>query len=239
MFQNRVRMRKNEEDFGKLWELNAVWNFLTPDEKEFIDKHTSVKYYRKNETIYNEGDLTEHVVMVVRGIVRLSKEGVGQRLQIIRLLKPYDTFGYRSAMAGDSHSTSATALEPTILYYVERDAFLEVIQKNIKFCYAVLVAMSKDLGISESQTVNLTQKHIRGRLAETLLTLKATYGLDGDGATIAMYIAREDLANMSNMTTSNAIRTLSQFASEGIISLDGRKIKLLDENELTRISRLG
>ena len=232
-------MRKNEEDFGKLWELNAVWNFLTTDEKEYIDQHTTIKYYRKNETIYNEGDLTEHVIMVLRGVVRLSKEGVGQRLQIIRLLKPYDTFSYRSAMAGDCHSTSATALEPTILYYVERDAFLEVIQKNIKFCYAVLVAMSKDLGLSESQTVNLTQKHIRGRLAETLLTLKATYGLDGDGATIAMYIAREDLANMSNMTTSNAIRTLSQFASEGLISLDGRKIKLLDENELTRISRLG
>jgi CRP-like cAMP-binding protein len=85
----------------------------------------------------------------------------------------------------------------------------------------------------------LAQKHIRGRLAETLLSLKTTYGLDEDGVTIAMYMAREDLANMSNMTTSNAIRTLSQFASEGIISLDGRKIKLLDEGELTRISRLG
>lgn len=154
-------MRRNEEDFGKLWELNLVWNHLTPDEKEFIDQHTSVRHYRKNEIIYNEGDLTEHVVMVVRGTVRLSKEGVGQRLQIIRLLKPYDTFSYRSAMAGDCHSTSATALEPTVLYYVERDAFLEVIQKNIKFCYAVLVAMSKDLGISETQTVNLTQKQDR------------------------------------------------------------------------------
>jgi CRP-like cAMP-binding protein len=99
--------------------------------------------------------------------------------------------------------------------------------------------MSNDLAISESRTVNLTQKHIRGRLAESLLTLKDTYGLDEDGVTIAMYMAREDLANMSNMTTSNAIRTLSQFASEGIVSLDGRKIKLLDEHELTRISRLG
>ena len=156
-------MRKNQEDYGKLWELNAVWNHLTPDEKEFIDRHTTTRAYRKNETIYNEGDLTEHVIMVVRGTVRLTKEGVGQRLQIIRLLKPYDTFSYRSAMAGDCHSTSATALEPTVLYYVDRDAFLEVIQKNIKFCYAVLVAMSKDLGISETQTVNLTQKHIRGR----------------------------------------------------------------------------
>ena len=232
-------MRKTQEDFGKLWELNAVWNHLTPDEKEFIDSHTSIRYYSKNETIYHEGDPTEHVIMVVRGTVRLAKEGVGQRLQIIRLLKPNDTFSYRSAVAGDCHSTAATALEPTVLYYIQRDAFLEVIQKNNVFCYAVLVAMAKDLGISESQTVNLTQKHIRGRLAETLLTLKKTYGLEGDGATIAMYMAREDLANMSNMTTSNAIRTLSQFASEGLISLDGRKIKILDETELTRISRLG
>ena len=123
-------MRKVQEDYGKLWELNAVWDFLTPEEKEFIDKHTETKYFRKNEIIYNEGDLTGHVVMLVRGTVRLSKEGVGQRLQIIRMLKPYDTFSYRSAMAGDAHSTSATALEPSVLYYVERDAFLEVIQKN-------------------------------------------------------------------------------------------------------------
>lgn len=232
-------MRKVQEDFGKLWELNAVWNYLTPDEKEFIDKHTEIKRYRKNEVIHSEGDQTTHVVMVVQGIVRLTKEGVGQRLQIIRLLKPYDTFGYRSAIAGDRHSTCATTLEATVTYRIEREAFLEVIQKNIGFCYRVLVAMSKDLGISETQTVNLTQKHIRGRLAETLITLRKTYGFDGDGVTIAMYMAREDLANMSNMTTSNAIRTLSQFASEGLISLDGRKIKLLDENELTRISRMG
>ena len=46
-------MRRNEEDFGKLWELNLVWNHLTPDEKEFIDQHTSVRYYRKNKIIYN------------------------------------------------------------------------------------------------------------------------------------------------------------------------------------------
>ena len=54
-----------------------------------------------------------------------------------------------------------------------------------------------------------------------------------------MYMSREDLANLSNMTTSNAIRTLSQFASEGIVGIDGRKIKILNEPALTRISRLG
>ena len=87
--------------------------------------------------------------------------------------------------------------------------------------------------------MNLTQKHIRGRLAESLLFLKDSYGLEEDGATISIYLSREDLANLSNMTSSNAIRTLSSFASERIIAMDGRKIKLIDEDQLRKISRMG
>lgn len=103
----------------------------------------------------------------------------------------------------------------------------------------MMLALAKDLAVAELQTINLTQKHIRGRLAESLLTIKKNYGLDEDGCTLAMYMSREDLANMSNMTTSNAIRTLSQFAQEGLVSVDGRKIKLLNEEEIKHISRLG
>ena len=102
-----------------------------------------------------------------------------------------------------------------------------------------MLMMAKDLAFSEIQTVNLTQKHIRGRLAESLLLLKKNYGYEEDGKTLAMLLPREDLANMSNMTTSNAIRTLSQFAQEGILNIDGRHIKILDEKTLEKISRLG
>ena len=50
---------------------------------------------------------------------------------------------------------------------------------------------------------------------------------------------REDLANMSNMTTSNAIRTLSQFAQENLLAIDGRRIQILNVKALEKISRLG
>lgn len=99
--------------------------------------------------------------------------------------------------------------------------------------------LSKDLGVADERTVNLTQKHIRGRLAESLLFLKENYGLEEDGSTLSIYLSREDLANLSNMTTSNAIRTLSQFAAEKLIAIDGRKIKLMDEEKLKKISKIG
>jgi CRP-like cAMP-binding protein len=76
-------------------------------------------------------------------------------------------------------------------------------------------------------------------LAESLILLKEKYGFENDNITLRVYLSREDIANLSNMTTSNAIRTLSTFASEKVIAIDGRKIKILDFNRLERISKLG
>lgn len=96
-----------------------------------------------------------------------------------------------------------------------------------------------NLGTSDSRIVSLTQKHIRGRLAEALTVLIDSYGYEEDGVTIRVYMAREDLANLSNMTTSNAIRTLSCFVAEHIVIVDGRCIKIINEPALRKISRFG
>jgi len=171
--------------------------------------------------------------------VRIYKEGIGQRQQIIRLLKPFDIFGYRAVIANEPYNSSASALEASMVHRMKGEFFNQLIRNNGALCYEVMLMMAKDLAFSEIQTVNLTQKHIRGRLAESLLLLLKNYGYEADGQTLAMLLSREDLANMSNMTTSNAIRTLSQFAQEGIIGIEGKHIQIIDEKALEKISRLG
>lgn len=231
--------KNNYKDIPKLWELNPVWDVLTDEQKEYIDNNAHIHTFKKNEIIHREGDIPTHMMMLIEGKVRVYKEGVGNRNQIIRMLKPYDFFGYRAMIAEEGYNTSVSAFEPSIVYYVKKEAFLNVIRQNCEFCYLFMIEMAKDLGQSDKRSVNLTQKHTRGRLAEALLSLKENYGLDEDEATISMYMSREDLANLSNMTTGNAIRTLTSFAEDGIISIDGRKIKILDLDELIRVSRIG
>ena len=87
--------------------------------------------------------------------------------------------------------------------------------------------------------MGLTQKHIRGRLAEAILFLQETYGTNEEDNSMNIKLSREDVANLSNMTTSNAIRTLSAFSSEGLLEINGRKIRILDEERLRRISNIG
>lgn len=231
-------MSRNEVSIRPLWELNPIWDTLTPTQKAEVNEQVEVVYYEKNDLIRHEGDTSSYIWMLLAGKVRIYKDGIGQR-QIIRVLKPYDLFGYRAAIANEPYGSSASAFEPCALYRIPSDIFRRLVQENSAFCYAMMQTMARDLKISEIQTVNLTQKHIRGRLAESILHLIAQYGLEEDGSTIAMLISREDLANMSNMITSNAIRTLSQFAQEGLLAIDGKRIRILDEAALQKISRLG
>lgn len=232
-------IKQTEENFAPMWELNPLWETLTDDERKYVENNVQIVSFAKNDIIHSDGDESDCMYMLLEGKVRIYKEGIGQRLQIIRLLKPYDIFGYRACIAEGPYNSSASAFEDCVAYCLKREHFTYLVRKNGALCYAVMQMMARDLAIQEIKTVNLTQKHIRGRLAESLLLLLKKYGFEQDGKTIAMLMPREDLANMSNMTTANAIRTLSQFAQEGIISIDGRHIQITDETALEKISRLG
>ena len=126
-----------------------------------------------------------------------------------------------------------------MFYSVDTEAFHDLMLRNNNFCYRLLEDMAHDLAMSDMRQVNLTQKHLRGRLADSIHALIEHYGYQEDGRTLAAHVSREDLANMSSMTTANAIRTLSQFAQEGILSLEGKDIYVINEKELINISKQG
>lgn len=212
---------------------------LKPREKDLMRKIFTCTYYRKGEIIYRDGDTPTALVCLIKGKVKIFKEGVGGRDQIVRMAKPIGFIGYRALLADENHIASAEAIEDCVVGEIEKSCLIKILQSNALLCYHILKSVATELGLSNSRTVTLTQKHIRGRLAESLVFLRDTYGVEDDMQTIKVYLSREDLANLSNMTTSNAIRTLSAFADEGVLELDGRRIKVLDAHKLERISNLG
>jgi CRP-like cAMP-binding protein len=148
-------------------------------------------------------------------------------------------FGYRAYFAKEKYNSSAAAFEASTVGTVPMTLVTELINENSKLGWFFIHELSRTLGGSDTKIVNLTQKHIRGRLAEALMVLCDHYGYEDDNMTLRIYMAREDLANLSNMTTSNAIRTLSGFVTERLITVDGRKICILDEPQLRKISKYG
>ena len=220
-------------------DMAEIWSLLSQEEKRAVAENLVIHTFKKNQLIYAEGDDPEYLWVLFKGKVKKTKEGVGGRVQILRLIRPVQYFGYRAYFAEQPYISSATAIEPSMIGAVPLSLVRQLIQNNINLAWFFIKELSHNLGGSDTRIVNLTQKHIRGRLAEAIIVLLDNYGYEEDNSTLKIYMAREDLANLSNMTPSNAIRTLSTFVNEKILVVDGRRIKIVNEPMLRKISKFG
>lgn len=220
-------------------DLSEIWTLLSSDEKRMITDSFTLHHFKKNQIIYAEQEQPESLWCLLKGKAKLYKDGVGGRQQILRLISPVQYFGYRAYFAGEPYVHTAAAMEPSTLGTIPMTVVKSVINSNRDAAWFFIHELSRNLGSADTRTVNLTQKHIRGRLADALMVLIDHYGFEDDGVTLRVYMSREDLANMSNMTTSNAIRTLTTFVNEHLIVVDGRQIKIINEPSLRKISKFG
>ncbi len=216
-----------------------IWSILDGDEKRRIIDSFTIHNFKKNQIIYAENEEPEYLWCLLKGKVKLFKEGIGGRAQIVRLIRPVQYFGYRAYFAREPYVSSAGAFEASVLGSLPMSLVEDLIRNNMNLAFFFIHELSRNLGDSDTRTVNLTQKHIRGRLAEAIMVLLDSYGYESDSQTLNIYMSREDLANLSNMTTSNAIRTLSGFVNDKLIIVDGRRIKTLNEPALRKISKYG
>lgn len=233
-------MARKEIDLKSVMEkISGLLDTLTPEQRTIIESKITVRKFKKNEVIYREGEKPEQLLCLISGKVKIYRDGIGGRAQIMRVLNSVEYFGYRAYIANEPFITAAAAFESSLIVEIPINIITTMMKSNATLAFFFVERLAKDLGTSDERTVNLTQKHIRGRLAENILFLKESYGLEEDGSTLSIYLSREDLANLSNMTTANAIRTLSAFAHEKLVAIDGRKIKIMDEEGLEKISKLG
>lgn len=225
-----------EEALESLTELVAT---LSEDEKARVLSCMRARHLAKNEVIYREGDTPKDLLCLVQGKVKIYIDGVGGRNQIVRVVNAVNYFGYRAAFAGEQFLTAAAAFEPSVLVCIPLDVVRSLLEENARLTWFFLHKLAVALGKSDERMVALTQKHICARLADSLLYLRDHYGVEADGCTLSIQVSREDLANLGNMTTNNAIRTLSMLARDKVVAINGRTIKILNTEELERISRMG
>lgn len=216
----------------------SVFSHLSSEDRSFLDSGKLFCEYKKGETIFKEGQYPTGLLCLNNGKVKLFRGGIGGKEQIIRLVKPVEFFGYRSLLAEEPHQTTAVAITPSTICHIDKDRILKIIRKDSELAYKLIQRLTRELGFANSRIVNLTQKHVRGRLAEALLLMENMYGTDNNGY-LEVVLGRSDLASLSNMTVSNASRTLTSFAIEKLIEINGKKIKIMDKDRLIKINNIG
>lgn len=211
----------------------------SPQERKLLLSTASIQELEAGERFIAEGEQVNALFFLLEGQVKLCREDLLGRSRIIRLSPPRSVVGLRTFIAETKSGSSAIAIGKVRLYVIPRATIMTLLNKNIGFALHLLTSLALRLEKLEKRTLELQQKQLRGRLADTLLMLAEYYGYEEDGTTLSAQLTRGEIASLSHMTDSNASRTLSAFASEHMIALEKRTISLLDLPALEHASRIG
>ena len=190
---------------------------------------------KKGEPIFEEGEVTNGIYCIKDGVCKLSKLSDNGKDQIVKLVKPGELLGQRSMISDEPANLSAVALEDMEVCFIPRSEVMQFFTQNNQFSMNVMKTICDDLKDADDHMVNMAQKTVRQRLAETLIYLEDTFGKNDDG-TLRIQLSREELAGMIGTATESCIRLLSELNKSEYIELIGKKIKLLDKNKLKRLT---
>lgn len=207
---------------------------LTKEELVRISGCKTSKIIKKGETIFEEGDIVNGVFCIRDGVCKLSKLSANGKDQIVKLVVKGDLLGQRSLVTDETANLSAVALNDMEVCFIPKSEILHDLQKNTNFTLDILKDMANDLRQADDIIVNMAQKSVRQRLAETLVYLYESFGTNSD-KTLSVILSREDYANIVGTAVESAIRVLSQFKKDGLISTSGKKIKIEDLEGLKRV----
>ncbi|WP_417856933.1 Crp/Fnr family transcriptional regulator [Xanthomarina gelatinilytica] len=207
---------------------------LSKEELMNISGCKTSRFIKKGEVIFEEGETLKGVYCVKDGICKLTKLSANGKDQIVKLVVKGDLLGQRSLISDESVNLSAVALNNMEVCFIPKAEIFGNLKNNSDFSMDMLKQMAHDLKESDNVIVNMAQKSVKQRLAEALLYIHNSFGVNKDGI-LNVVLSREDYASVVGTATESAIRVLSQFKKEGLISTTGKQIKIEDIEGLKRV----
>ncbi len=215
----------------------AIFKHLTRDEADTINFEKEFRQFRRGEILYNEGGRISGFYCIHRGIVKVFKTGFDGKEQIIRFAKPGDIIAYRSVLSNEPACTSAKVIEDCQACFIPSEILIRLVKTNSNFAHELLKLACHELGEANAFITDIAQKTVRERLAEIILLLVNDFGLDEQNY-LQISLTREELANIVGTATESVIRLLSEFKSDKLVELNGRKIRILNKKGLVKISNV-
>lgn len=192
--------------------------------------------YKRGEVISMEGEPINSFLYLRSGLIKLYKTDGNGKDHILSINRPGDFINLLSIFSNSVYKYSIATLEETKVCDIDLKTLESVIASNSTFALRVLNRIGRiSDDIIESQ-FEISQRQVKGRIAYFLLFLSDRIYHKRE---FRLPVTRREIGELISMTTENTIRTLSEFRKDGIISMDGKTLKIIDYKRMESISNTG
>ena len=215
---------------------DVVFSFLDDPSIEDLCSNKEEQSFRKGEIINHEGEKITNFKYLKSGLVKLYRRTSSGEEQVLTITRPFEFVSNMSIFSEDRYQYSVSALEDSVVCMVKIEFIKELFLKNGGFAMGLLTKISRINDKIISQTLDIRQKNLIGRVAFVLLYFtKEIY----NSRVFDLPVSRKEIADYIGMSTANVIRTMSDFKKEGIIRVFGKTIEVVDLDKLEIISKRG
>ena len=210
-----------------------LFNGLPEDQIFAIKKIAVENQFNKGEIIFSEGDEGNGFFVIAEGRVKVFKVSTEGKEQILHIFGPGQPFGEVPVFTGQRFPANAQAIDKTRALFFPRASIVDLISANPSLALNMLAIMSKKLRQFAVQIENLSLKEMPARLASYLIFLADEQNTDD---VVSLKISKGQLASILGTIPETLSRVFAKLSSQNLISVDGKKISLLDRGGLENLA---
>ena len=216
------------DDLGKLRYFAGVETSRLAGYTQLFSK----KSFIKGQTIVSEGDAQANLYFVISGAVKMFKTSSEGKEQIIKIVRPGESFNDITVFGSGSSPYSMQSLGNTIVFWIHKNDLMPVMEKNWKIALNALAILGEQQRLLLTLVEDLSFKNVTGRVAKILLQ-NSNPGPDG-----YQRLTQYEMAAMAGTAREVVGRSLKSLEENGVIGLERHRIVIKDKEYLGRIAGL-
>ena len=210
---------------------------LAPEDRARLGAVAHVREYAKGEHLFDEGDSSDHLYIIVSGRVKVSKTTARGSDVILELFGPGDPVGAVAVYESRPYPASGIAIEPTTCILVPRQSFFALLEAHPTLVRGLLIGLTHRLVELTNRLTELSGGRIEARLARLFLKLADDAGRQRpDGVFIPMPLSRQELADMIGTTIETSIRIMSRWNKQEVVRTEKDGFLVVDREALESLS---
>jgi CRP-like cAMP-binding protein len=213
-----------------------IFEPLREEELQLLYRNLTVVHYHPHEIITKQGAFISHFIIVKYGLIKIYMEGAGDKTIIINLSTTGDLVGLQDLFGQNHSGYSAATLSETEVFLVRTDTIRKLASENPLFGNALLEEYCRYQSFLYTRLFSLGTKQMHGRLSDAILYLTGQ-GLLASG--VFSQISRKEIADLCGMSSESVVRLLKEFRDDGLITHEGKEIRIKNIELLERLSRIG
>jgi len=217
-------------------DISCVASVLSLKQLELLNNNSKEINLKKGEIILHSGALNSHIIYLRKGYVKEFFVDTKNKTTILQIIKPHSYLGLHSLFGDKINHYSYSALIDLNICYIDIDIFKRLVKDSSDFAYELLKYLSKESLLINFHFIKNRQKNMNGRFADMLIYLSEQIY---NSNSFEFHLSRQELSELIGISRENTARIITQFRSEGIISITDKNIKILKTDLLKKISKNG